>query len=68
MRATIKMSRRKKDPAFVPEDERPEVEVVDPDYQPSAAELEEDVSLDATFADAVKALMKPVRIKYIKSP
>ena len=62
------MSRRKKDPRFVPEEKRPEIEVVAPDYQPSAAELNEDVSLNATFADAVKALVKPVRIKYVKRP
>ena len=43
-----------------------EVELVDPTYQPSKAELEEDARVDATLDEAVKALVKPVKIHYVK--
>ncbi len=45
-----------------------EVEIVNPDYQPSAAELAEDVRVDATFDEAVDALTKPVNIRYVDRP
>ena len=45
-----------------------EVEVVHPSYQPSKAELEEDVRVDASFEEAVDALTKPVRIRHILRP
>ena len=45
-----------------------EVEIVHPDYQPSAAELNEDMRVDATFDEAVDALAKPVKIRYIDRP
>jgi len=45
-----------------------EVEIVRPDYQPRAAELEEDVRVDASFDEAVEALTKPVRIRYVDRP
>ena len=45
-----------------------EVEIVSSDYQPSAAELEEDVRVDASFDEAVEALTKPVRIRYVDRP
>ena len=45
-----------------------EVEIVSPDYQPSAAELEEDVRVDATFDQAVEALTQPVKIRYVDRP
>ena len=45
-----------------------EVEIVQSDYQPSKAELEEDMRVDATFDEAVDALTKPVRIRYIDRP
>ena len=48
--------------------ERREVEIVHPDYQPSAAELEEDVRVDAMFDEAVAALTQPVRIRYVDRP
>ncbi len=44
------------------------VEIVLSDYQPSKAELEEDVSLDASFEDLMQAVMEPVAIKYIPRP
>ena len=46
----------------------PEVKIVRPSYQPSKAELEEDMRVDATFDEAVKALTRPVRIRYIPRP
>ncbi len=45
-----------------------EVEIVKPDYQPSAAELAEDVRVEATFDEAVDALTKPVSIRYVTRP
>lgn len=46
----------------------PEVEVVHPSYQPSKAELEADTRVDATFEEAVQALVRPVRVRYISRP
>ena len=45
-----------------------EVEIVRSEYQPSKAELNEDVRVDATFEEAVDALTKPVSIRYIERP
>ena len=45
-----------------------EVEIVEPDYQPSAAELADDTRVEATFDEAVEALTKPVGIRYIDRP
>ena len=45
-----------------------EVELVHPSYQPSVAELNEDMRVDATFEEAVRALAQPVRIRYIDRP
>ena len=45
-----------------------EVEVVRPSYQPSRAELEEDMRVEATFEEAVKALAQPVKIRYVSRP
>ena len=42
------------------------VEIVGPSYQPSNAELEEDLRVDATFEEAVDALTRPVKIEYVK--
>ena len=39
------------------------VHIVDPSYQPSRAELREDLRLKGTFEDAVKALVKPVNVQ-----
>ena len=50
-------------------DQRPrDVEIVKPDYQPSAAELAEDARVNATFDEAVDALTKPVNIRYVGRP
>ena len=45
-----------------------EIEIVHPDYQPSRAELEADARVDATLEEAVRALVSPVRIRYIPRP
>ena len=45
-----------------------EVEVVRPSYQPSRAELDEDMRVEATFEEAVEALARPVRMRYVKRP
>ncbi len=47
---------------------RREVKLVRPSYQPSKKELEEDLRVDATFDEAVDALKRPVRIRYIDRP
>ena len=44
------------------------VEIAHPSYQPSKAELEEDTRVDATFDEAVAALARPVRIRYVRRP
>ena len=44
------------------------VMLVRPSYQPSKAELEEDMRVDATPEEAVDALTRPVRIRYIDRP
>ena len=48
--------------------EPPVLELVHPSYQPSKAELEEDLRVDATFEEAMQALAQPVKIRYIKQP
>lgn len=42
-----------------------EVELLHPSYQPSKAELEEDLRVDATFEEAVQALAQPVKVRYV---
>jgi len=44
------------------------VEVVDSSYQPSKAELEEDVSLDATPDEVARALTRTVNTRRVNSP
>ncbi len=39
------------------------VKVPDPSYQPNAQELKEDLRLKGTFQDAIKALLRPVRLR-----
>ena len=45
-----------------------EVEIVRPTYQPSKAELEEDLRVEATFEEAVSALARRATINYIPRP
>ena len=44
------------------------VDIVRPTYQPSKAELEEDMRVRATFEEAVEALARPVEINYVSHP
>ena len=44
------------------------VEIARSDYQPSKAELNEDVRVNATFEEAVDAITKPVSIRYVERP
>ncbi len=48
--------------------EPPVLEVMHPSYQPSKAELEEDLRVNATFDEAVQALVRPVKLRYAKYP
>ena len=45
-----------------------EIEVVHPSYQPSRAELDEDMRVEAAFEEAAEALARPVRMRYTKRP
>ncbi len=45
--------------------EHREVKIIHPSYQPSAAELREDLRLEGTFEDAIKGLVKPVKVRYV---
>ena len=44
------------------------IDVVDPSYQPSSAELREDLRINATFEDLTKAVVQPVKVRYVKTP
>lgn len=44
---------------------KPVVRVAHPTYQPSKAEREEEVPLDASFEDLVKAAVRPVEVRYV---
>lgn len=46
--------------------ERPTVEIPEQSYQPSKAELEEPIEVPAaTFEEAVRALVRPVKVQRI---
>ena len=45
-----------------------EVEIIHPSYQPSRAELREDLRINATFEELAKAVVQPVKVRYIKPP
>ncbi len=42
------------------------VDVVDPSYQPSRSELREDLRVDGTFRELGKAVVQPVKVRYVK--
>ena len=42
-----------------------EVEVPHPSYQPTAKDLSADLRLNGTFEDAIKALVRPVRVRKV---
>ena len=44
------------------------VDVVDPSYQPSRSELREDLRINATFEELAKAVVQPVKVRYVKPP
>ncbi|MCY4531178.1 MAG: hypothetical protein OXC84_02415 [Gammaproteobacteria bacterium] len=44
---------------------RKTIDVPDPSYQPTRKELQEDLRLKGTFEDAVKALVRPVKIRKV---
>ncbi len=44
------------------------VEIVRSDYQPSQAELEADMSIDASPEELAQAVLQPTTIKYIPRP
>ncbi len=46
--------------------EPPVVKVPHPSYQPSKAELEEDVRVDATLEELGQAVMRNVKVRYGK--
>ena len=43
-------------------------EIVHPSYQPNRAEFRQDLRIDASFDDAIKALVQPVKVRYVESP
>ena len=45
-----------------------EIKLIDPSYPPSAAELAEDLRVDATFEELAAAVVRPVKIRYVKPP
>ena len=53
----------KKDPNFIPPDERPVVKIKNTDYQPSRKQLKADLRVPATFEQAIEALYNPVQVK-----
>ena len=46
--------------------EPPVVDLVHSSYQPSKAELEEDLRVDETFDEAVQALAQPAKVRYVR--
>ena len=48
--------------------ERREIRLVNPSYQPLRAELREDLRMEGTFEDAIKALVRPRKIRYVRTP
>ena len=42
-----------------------EVEIVHASYQPSRAELREDLRVNATFKELAKAVVQPVKVRWI---
>lgn len=52
----------------LPRPEPVEVEIARSTYQPSKAELEEDIRVNVSFEDALDALVMPARIKRVPAP
>lgn len=51
-----------------PKPEPPEVRLIHPSYQPNKAELEEDLRVNATFEELAAAVVRPLRVRYVKRP
>ena len=51
-----------------PRPEPVEVEIAQSTYQPSKAELEEDLRVNVSFEEALDALVMPVKIKRVPRP
>ena len=50
-----------------PQNTKPrDIELPHHSYQPSRAELREDHKVDATFEEVVEAVLRPVKIHYVK--
>ena len=47
---------------------KPTVEVPDRSYQPTAEELREDLRLKGTFEEAIKGLVRGVRVREVMPP
>ena len=47
---------------------RPVVKLMHPSYQPSKAELEADMSIDASPEEVAKAVLRRVDIEYVMPP
>ena len=62
------MAKPKSSRSGVREDGPRDVEVAHPSYQPSKAELEADMRVNASFEEAVDALTRPVRMRYVEKP
>lgn len=45
-----------------------EVAIAHPSYQPTKAGLEADMRVEASFEEAVDALTRPVRVRYVEKP
>ena len=45
-----------------------DIDIAHSAYQPSKEELKADLRVDATFEEAVQALTKPVKIRYVSRP
>ena len=58
----------KKNSDFVPIKDRPTVDLVRSDYQPSKAELEQDMRIDVTPDALAKAIVSPINIRYSRRP
>ena len=48
------------------ENKKPVVTLRHPSYQPSKAEMEEDVRVDVSFQELTRAVVKDVTVKYTK--
>ena len=49
-----------------PKPEPPEVRLIHPNYQPNKAELAEDLRVNAMFEELAAAVLRPVRVRYVK--